>query len=149
MTMARPYKYGDRAVRVCLTLSQDVAAALEAYANKSEYIDQLVRSDMQNSDLARINAQLEELNAKRYELEKELLSNSRERNALESQRNRVSERKSASMEERLKIVERFMQSRASKREIEGWFANRNDALKACDFATPAEAAEWVDKKMAG
>lgn len=147
--MARPYKYGDRAVRVCLTLSQDVAAALKAYVNKSEYIDQLVRSDLQNSDLAKINAQLEELNAKRYELEKDLLVNSKERNALESQRNRVSERKSASMEERLKLVERFMQSRASKREIESWFESRTDALKACDFATPAEAAEWVDKKMAG
>lgn len=147
--MARPYKYGERAVRVCLTLSQDVAAALESYANKSEYIDNLVRSDIQNSDLAKINAQLEELNAKRYELEKDLLANSKERNTLESQRNRVSERKTASMEERLKLVERFMQSRASKREIESWFESRTDALRTCDFATPAEAAEWVDKKMAG
>lgn len=147
--MPRPRKYSDKAERICVTLSPEVFEAIKDHPNRSGYIEQLIRFDLSMNDSIKIDSRLSELNDTAFSLDKDKLAVQKEINALEAQKNALQRIRDNSLNERMKILERFVQKHASEQDIRGWFEARTDKLRECNFSSPKEAVDWVRKNLAG
>jgi len=146
--MSRPVKYHNGVIRTTITLPKHIYDAIANHPNRSAYIQKLIEFDLNMHESEQIDARLSELNDAVLSLEKDKLSLIKEKNALEAQKNALSRQRSGALDERMRILEYFIQKRATESDIRGYFEARTDKLSECDFKTPKEAVEWAKKNMA-
>lgn len=145
--MPRPAKSRTGRKIVSLSVPEEVFALIENLPNRSEYIVQLVKFDLNLQDLEKIDTELSVLNDKLFSLEKHRLTLLKEKNALEARKNALQRTQGNSVNERLKVLEFFQNKKATEREVLGWLQSRVDVLRKCGFDSPKEMAGWISEKL--